>query len=149
MAISKFRLRSRVRVWQVAYQNGDMFVPIRISISINNAAGAPAKSLRMSRWRWVAVNPVVIRGCQISRLSYPYGTYRVDTGLRYKVKGKIAAGACLYNIETRTSIIGLERHVCPPGAKGRPWVDSFKRRPCVLRGFSFRNNRARPQGVSS
>ena len=129
--------------WQVAYQNGDVpLLRIRISISISNGASAPAKSLRISRWRWVGIPPVVIRGCQISRLSY------VDTVL-YKVKGKIAAGASLYNIEIRTSIVSLERHVSPPGAKGRPWIDSFKRRPRVLGGFSFRNTRARPQGVSS
>ena len=112
-------------------------------LSINNGASAPAKSLRISRWRWVGIPPVVIRGCQISRLSY------VDTGL-YKVKGKIAAaGDFLYNIEIRTSIVSLERHFSPPRAKGRPWIDSFKRRPRVPGGFSFRNTRARPQGVSS
>ena len=47
-AISTFRLRSRVRIWQVTYQNGDVpLLRIRISISINNGAGAPAKSLRI------------------------------------------------------------------------------------------------------
>ena len=61
-------------------------------------------------------------------------------------QGGYGAGAFLYNIETRTSIISLERYVCPPGAKGRPWIDSFKRRPRVLGGSSFRNTRARPQG---
>ena len=48
----------------------------------------------------------------------------MNTGL-YKVKGKIAAGASLYNIKIITSIISLERHVSPPGAKGRPWIDAL------------------------
>ena len=61
-------------------------------------------------------------------------------------QGGYGAGASLYSIETRTSIISLERYVCLPGAKGRPWIDSFKRRPRVLGGCSFRNTRAQPQG---
>ena len=69
-----------------------------------------------------------------------------STGIRMK---KIAARACLYNTEIRILIISLERYVCPPGAKGRPWIDSFERRLRVLGCISFQNTRARPHGVSS
>ena len=102
---STFRLRSHRCVYSRSRIKMAMChyycVCIRISMSINNGAGAPAKSLRISRWRWVGVHPAEF---QISRLSYPYGTYRVDTGLRYNVKRKIVAGACLYNTKIRTSI---------------------------------------------
>ena len=139
-----------------------------MSIFINNGAGEPAKSLRISSWRWIGylcrfsfcshwslVDVTLISFCPAAHV--PDWQPRIVLGMvearsvnvkktTTTTQGGYGAGAFLYNIETRTSIISLERCVCPPGAKGRPLIDSFKRRSRVLEGSSFRNTRARPQG---